>query len=129
MKFLLIALFLLSCQDQEHALKQVSNHLKYSASQQAQVELNHEQDVVVKKGMARFWISEAQSDLKIHAPDITVTTQSADFQIEVYDSEIKIFVNAGLIQVSSPYVMSFVPETIKANEKIFFDRVKKEFKR
>lgn len=124
---LLVALTLVACQHQDNTLIEANSHMKYSLSQNSQMNKNHEGELEIISGGGRFFITESAEVQKIHAPDIVISTSHADFEIHIEQQAVKVIVHAGLLEISSPYVMSFVPEIVKTNEKIQFDRIKKAF--
>ena len=124
---LLIALTTLSCNQENTSLTEVSSSFKYSLSQNSELKKNHEGDYVLSVGGGRFFITKSVNVTKIHAPDLVISTSNGDFEIHIEKELIKILVHASDIEISSPYVMSFVPEIVKANEKIQFDRINKVF--
>lgn len=84
------------------------------------------------KGLIRVQVTRTSEEVieqEIKAKDVAFAVRGTEFEVSYDDSDVDLDVMEGEVVVSSPYVHSFVPEVVKANEGFRFDRRKKAFAR
>ena len=84
------------------------------------------------KGMVRIQVTkdpEIEIDQKIRANGVSFAIRGTEFEISDLDGEIDLDVIEGQVEVSSPYVQTFVPEMVNPNEGFSFNKKEKKFRR
>jgi hypothetical protein len=84
------------------------------------------------KGLIRMQVTKdgnEKVDQKVGANGVTFAVRGTEFEVSTSDDDAELDVFEGEVEVSSPYVQSFVPEIVKPNEGFRFDRKKKNFAR
>ncbi|MFL5783994.1 MAG: FecR domain-containing protein [Bacteriovoracaceae bacterium] len=84
------------------------------------------------KGLLRIQVTRDGSetvDQKINAKEVTFAVRGTEFEVSSTDDDAELDVFEGEVQVSSPYVQTFVPEIVKPNEGFRFDRKTRKFAR
>ncbi len=84
------------------------------------------------KGMVRIQVttdSEVGVDQKIQANGVSFAIRGTEFEISDLNGEIDLDVIEGQVEVSSPYVQTFVPEIVNPNEGFSFNKKEKKFRR
>jgi hypothetical protein len=84
------------------------------------------------KGLVRIQVTRdgtEKVDQKINARDVTFAVRGTEFEVSSTDDDAELDVFEGEVQVSSPYVQTFVPEIVKPNEGFRFDRKARKFAR
>lgn len=83
------------------------------------------------KGIIRVQVTKEANeeiDQKIQTEGVSFAVRGTEFEISLEENkDVDLDVFEGQVEVSSPYVQSFVPEYVKANEGFRFDRKKKNF--
>lgn len=70
---------------------------------------------------------EMDIDQKIVTDDVSIRSSVGDFETVIKDDSVEVKVYQGQIQVSSPYVQSFVPEIVNEGETLIFSKHEKKF--
>lgn len=81
-------------------------------------------------GMIRMKVSNEKRqevDHKITTEVVSFAISGTEFEVSSKNKDIDIDVIEGVVSASSPFIHSFVPEIIKANEGLRFDYKKKDF--
>lgn len=89
-------------------------------------------DIWLKKGAVRIKkmnLNNEGKELLVSANKISFTTQAAEFETSTSKEAISLYVKAGEVEASSPLVMTFVPEIIKAGEGFRFTPHERKFER
>lgn len=84
------------------------------------------------KGMVRIQVTkdpEIEIDQKIQANGVSFAIRGTEFEIGDLNGEIDLDVIEGQVEVSSPYIQTFVPEIVKPNEGFSFNKKEKKFRR
>lgn len=84
------------------------------------------------KGIIRVQVIRDESDQvehKIDANGVSFAVRGTEFEVTSTDEEAELDVIEGEVEVSSPYVQTFVPEIVKRNEGFKFSRKAKRFER
>lgn len=84
------------------------------------------------KGMVRIQVTtdkEISVDQKIQANGVSFAIRGTEFEISDLNGEIDLDVIEGQVEVSSPYVQTFVPEIVNPNEGFSFNKKEKKFRR
>jgi hypothetical protein len=78
------------------------------------------------KGIIRVQVikdDKLQSSQKVQADGVSFVSRGAEFEVSLEDNtDVSLNVFEGQVNVSSPFIQSFVPEIVKANEGMKFDR-------
>ncbi len=83
-------------------------------------------------GMIRMQINKDKDlkvDQKISARDVVIGVRGTEFEVSETEADVDLDVVEGEVEVSSPYVQTFVPEIVKANEGFRFNRRAHQFSR
>lgn len=85
------------------------------------------------KGIVRVQVvkdADQEIEQKIQADGVAFAVRGTEFEVSQNDSsEVDLDVIEGEVEVSSPYVHTFVPEIVKANQGFRFDKKKRSFAR
>ncbi|MES2528138.1 MAG: FecR domain-containing protein [Bdellovibrionota bacterium] len=84
------------------------------------------------KGLIRVQVTKdgtEEVDHKIDARGVTFSVRGTEFEVSSTDEDAELDVFEGEVEVSSPYVQTFVPEIVKPNEGFRFERKEKKFAR
>lgn len=84
------------------------------------------------KGLIRMQVirdGNEKVDQKVEARGVTFAVRGTEFEVSSTDEDAELDVFEGEVEVSSPYVQTFVPEIVKPNEGFRFDRKKRNFSR
>ena len=85
------------------------------------------------KGIVRVQVvkdADQEIEQKIQADGVAFAVRGTEFEVSQSDSsEVDLDVIEGEVEVSSPYVHTFVPEIVKANQGFRFDKKKRSFAR
>jgi hypothetical protein len=84
------------------------------------------------KGIVRAQVvreEKEEIDQTIRAKDVSFGVRGTEFEVSQLDDFVDLDVVEGEVTVSSPHVMSFVPEVVKAKEGFRFDRKRRKFLR
>lgn len=84
---------------------------------------------LLSKGTLRLKVTKAKTSQKVEGDGIEFSTKDAEFEVSAEGDHYDLAVVSGTVQVSSPYVQTFVPETVKANEGFRFNKKEKSFSR
>lgn len=84
------------------------------------------------KGLIRIQVTRdgnQEVDQKIDAKGVSFAVRGTEFEVSstAVDAELDVF--EGEVEVSSPYVATFVPELVKSNEGFRFERKQRKFSR
>jgi hypothetical protein len=83
------------------------------------------------KGIVRLQVTKdanQEIDQKVQANGVAFGVRGTEFEVSLEDNQdVDLDVFEGEVQASSPYIHSFVPEIVKANEGFRFERKKKAF--
>ena len=78
------------------------------------------------KGML---VVRAEKKQTVEADGVSFTTKKAEFEVSYDGESIDLDVISGEVEVSSPFVQTFVPEIIKANQGFRFNKKERSFTR
>ena len=84
------------------------------------------------KGLIRVQVTRdgtEEIDHKIDARGVTFSVRGTEFEVSSTDDDAELDVFEGEVEVSSPYVQTFVPEIVKPNEGFRFERKERKFAR
>ena len=84
------------------------------------------------KGIVRLQLTKddkLEIDQRIVAEGVAFSARGTEFEVSSTGGNIDLDVIEGEIEVSSPYVQTFVPEIVKANEGFTFNKKAKSFQR
>ncbi len=84
------------------------------------------------KGLIRVQVTKdgtEEVDHKIDARGVTFSVRGTEFEVSSTDEDAELDVFEGEVEVSSPYVQTFVPEIVKPNEGFRFERKERKFAR
>ena len=84
------------------------------------------------KGLVRLQVtkdSNLEIDQKIIADGVAFAVRGTEFEVSKEGDDFDLDVIEGEVEVSSPFVQTFVPEIVKANEGFRFNKKEKNFKR
>jgi hypothetical protein len=83
------------------------------------------------KGIVRSQIkrdTDQEVEVQVRTEGASFAVRGTEFEISIEDNkDVDLDVFEGEVAASSPYIQSFVPEIIKANEGLRFERTKKAF--
>jgi hypothetical protein len=83
------------------------------------------------KGIVRLQVTKdanQEIDQKVQANGVSFGVRGTEFEVSLENNQdVDLDVFEGEVQASSPYIHSFVPEIVKANEGFRFERKKKAF--
>ncbi len=88
--------------------------------------------VGLEQGRVRLKIlkdNDQEIDQKLVTDRVAFSARAADFEVSATLAEVALDVHEGLVEASSPFVHSFVPEMTKANEALVFSTKTKSFSR
>ena len=97
---------------------------RLSLANQSQIKLT--QNLSFLKGIIHV---EARKKQTVEADGVGFTTGQAEFEVSYAGDSVDLDVIAGSVEVSSPYVQTFVPEIIKANQGFRFNKKERSFSR
>ena len=84
------------------------------------------------KGIIRVQVTKETAldvDQKVEAEGVVFAVRGTEFEVSDEKEGIDLDVTEGVVEVSSPYVQSFVPEIVKANEGLRFNKKARKFER
>lgn len=84
------------------------------------------------KGIVRLQVTKdpgQEIDQKVQADGVAFAVRGTEFEISQEGEDIDLDVVEGEVEVSSPYVQTFVPEMVKANEGFRFNKRARNFQR
>lgn len=84
------------------------------------------------KGIIRLQVTQddqLEIDQKVVAEGVSFAVRGTEFEISQEGEDVDLDVIEGEVEVSSPYVQTFVPEIVKANEGFKFNKKQRHFKR
>lgn len=84
------------------------------------------------KGIIQLQVTKDENlevDQKIEADGVVFGVRGTEFEVSQIGEDFDLDVIEGEVEVSSPYVQTFVPEIVKAREGFRFERRAKNFKR
>jgi hypothetical protein len=84
------------------------------------------------RGLVRIQVTRDSSleiDQKIIADGVAFAVRGTEFEVSKEGDDFDLDVMEGEVEVSSPFVQTFVPEIVKANEGFRFNKKEKNFKR
>lgn len=84
------------------------------------------------KGLIRIQVTRdgnEEVDQKVDAKGITFAVRGTEFEVSSTDEDAELDVFEGEVEVSSPYVQTFVPEIVKPKEGFRFERKGRKFER
>lgn len=84
------------------------------------------------KGLVRILVTKDPGevvDQKVDANDVTFAVRGTEYEVSVTDEDADLDVVEGQVEVSSPYVQTFVPEIVKKGEGFRFERKARKFAR
>jgi hypothetical protein len=84
------------------------------------------------KGILRVQVAKdagQEVDQQVRADGVAFGVRGTEFEVSTDGDDVDLDVVEGQVEVSSPFVQSFVPEYVKANEGLRFNRKKKGFER
>lgn len=82
------------------------------------------------KGMIRLQVTKGENeDIKqsVQAKDVAFAVRGTDFEVSTDEDDIDLDVFEGEVEVSSPHVMTFVPEIVKSRKGFRFNGKKRTF--
>lgn len=88
--------------------------------------------VGIDKGLVRLKIDrdvDQEIDQKVITDGVSFSARGTDFEVFVNKTEVDLEVYEGLIEASSPFVHSFVPEMTKSKESLIFNLTERKFLR
>ncbi len=84
------------------------------------------------KGLIRVQVTKdgtEEVDHKVDARGVTFSVRGTEFEVSSTDDDAELDVFEGEVEVSSPYVQTFVPEIVKPNEGFRYERKERKFAR
>lgn len=84
------------------------------------------------KGLVRIQVTKEANleiDQKIEADGVAFAVRGTEFEISKDNEDYDLDVVEGEVEVSSPFVQTFVPEIVKANEGFKFNKKARQFER
>lgn len=84
------------------------------------------------KGLIRLQVikdENSQIEQKIETQGVAFAVRGTDFEVSIVDDQVDLDVHEGEVEVSSPYVQTFVPYHVKASEGFRFSRKQRSFNR
>lgn len=81
------------------------------------------------KGSVRVLVTKQKVDQKFEGESVSFTSKDADFEVSREGDNFDLSVVKGEVQVASPFINTFVPEIVKANEGFRFNLKAKSFER
>ncbi len=84
------------------------------------------------KGLIRVQVTRdgtEEVDHKIDARGVTFSVRGTEFEVSSTEDDAELDVFEGEVEVSSPYVQTFVPEIVKPNQGFRFERKERKFAR
>ena len=82
------------------------------------------------KGIIRLNVTKdplQEIDQKVEAQGVAFAVRGTDYELAMTDDEVDLDVYEGAVEVSSPYVQTFVPEIVKKGKAFRFNRKQKNF--
>lgn len=84
------------------------------------------------KGMIRLQVTrddQIEINQKVVADGVSFAVRGTEFEISKDGEDVELDVIEGEVEVASPYVQTFVPEMVKANEGFKFNKKKRRYQR
>jgi hypothetical protein len=84
------------------------------------------------KGIVRLQVTrddQLEINQKVVADGVSFAVRGTEFEISREGEDVELDVVEGEVEVSSPYVQTFVPEIVKANEGFKFNKKNRQFQR
>lgn len=84
------------------------------------------------KGLVRLQVTKAANqeiEQKVQANGVAFAVRGTEFEVSQDGEDVDLDVIEGEVEVSSPYVQTFVPEIVKANEGFKFNKRARQFER
>lgn len=84
------------------------------------------------KGLIRLQVTKDENleiDQKVVADGVVFGVRGTEFEVSNENDDFELDVVEGEVEVSSPYVQTFVPEMVKANEGFRFNKKARKFER
>lgn len=84
------------------------------------------------KGLIRLQVTKDENveiDQRVEAEGVAFGVRGTEFEVSQAGDDFDLDVIEGEVEVSSPYVQTFVPEIVKSNEGFRFEKRSKNFKR
>ncbi len=112
----------------------MASELKISSHMVDEAGSTEKTDSVVDlvKGLIRIQVTRDENEevqQKVEANGVAFAVRGTEYEVSSSDDDAELDVFEGEVQVSSPYVQTFVPEIVKPNQGFKFDRKEKRFNR
>lgn len=105
----------------------LSNLAQISLKKDTVIKVNQPSQITFVKGLVI--VNNQKSDFKVDADGVMFVDQGSHYAVSKVKENFELDVMKGEVIVSSPFVQTFVPEVVKANEGFRFDKKAHTFER